>query len=528
MDKKVIIESGKTALGIEFGSTRVKAVLIDEDCGVLASGSYEWENQLLDGYWTYSIDEIHTALRTCYSNLKADVKDKYGVSLKKIGAIGISGMMHGYMAFDKDGKLLVPFRTWRNTTTEKASTILTEKLGFNIPQRWTASHLYEAIIDEEAHVPEIAYVTTLVGYVHYMLTGVNAVGIGEASGIFPIDSTKNDYDENMLAVFEKLNEEKGFLKKLREIFPKVLIAGENAGCLTEKGVALLDESGELEIGIPFAPGEGDAGTGMVATNSVRVKTGNISAGTSVFLMLVLEKSLSKVYPEIDMVTTPTGKPVAMVHCNNCTSDINAWGGVFHSFASMLGSDAKKGKVYDLMYEAASKADYDCGGLVSYNYYSGEPVTGFKEGRPLLLRTPESKFTFENFMLAELYSAMATLRIGFELLKDEDVAIDELYGHGGFYIYPGVGQQITAAALDCDVSVMKTAGEGGPYGMALLALYSLCSEGRTLEDFLKEKAFKDAECSTVSPDEERKKGFASFLKKYKDGLSVEAEAIKSIK
>lgn len=528
MNKKLIIESGKTALGIEFGSTRVKAVLIDEECGVLASGSYEWENQLVDGYWTYSLEEIHTALRTCYVNLKADVKEKYGCSLKKIGAMGISGMMHGYMAFDKKGKLLVPFRTWRNTTTEKASSELTEKLGFNIPQRWTASHLYEAIIDGEAHVPEIAYVTTLVGYVHYMLTGVNAVGIGEASGIFPIDSTKNDYDENMIAVFDKLTEEKGFSKKLREILPKVLLAGENAGYLTEKGVQMLDESGELEAGIPFAPGEGDAGTGMVATNSVRVKTGNISAGTSVFLMLVLEKSLSKVYPEIDMVTTPTGKPVAMVHCNNCTSDINAWGGVLHSFAAMLGSDAKKGKVYDLMYEAASKADYDCGGLVSYNYYSGEPVTGFKEGRPMLIRTPDSKFTFENFMLSELYSAMATLRIGFELLGDENVSIDELYGHGGFYIYPGVGQEITASALDCDVSVMKTAGEGGPYGMALLALYSVSDEGKTLEDFLTEKAFKDAVCTTVKPDEQRKIGFNSFLERYKSCLSVEAEAVKSIK
>ncbi len=527
MDKKLIIESGRTALGIEFGSTRVKAVLIDENCEVLSSGSYEWENQLIDGYWTYSIDEIHTALKTCYSNLKADIKDKYNASLKKIGAMGISGMMHGYMAFDKKGKLLVPFRTWRNTTTEKASAELTEKLGFNIPQRWTASHIYEAIIDNEAHVSEIAYVTTLVGYVHYMLTGVNAVGIGEASGIFPIDSTKNDYDENMIAVFDKLTEEKGFDKKLREILPKVLLAGENAGYLTEKGLKLLDESGELEIGIPFAPGEGDAGTGMVATNSVRVKTGNISAGTSVFLMLVLEKSLSKVYPEIDMVTTPSGKPVAMVHCNNCTSDINAWGGVLHSFASMLGSDAKKGKVYDLMYEAASKADYDCGGLVSYNYFSGEPVTGFREGRPLLLRTPDCKFTFENFMLSELYSAMATLRIGFELLKDEDVSIDELYGHGGFYIYPRVGQEITAAALDCDVSVMKTAGEGGPYGMALLALYSVACEGKALEDFLQEKAFKNAECVAVKPDEQRKIGFNSFLQRYKAGLSVEAEAVKSI-
>ena len=525
---KDIITSGKTALGIELGSTRVKAVLIDENCKPIASGAHDWENKLENGYWTYSLEDVQIAIHSCFKALKADVKEKYGCDFKTTGAIGISAMMHGYLAFDKHGKLLTPFRTWRNTTTAQAAEELTEKLGFNIPQRWTCSHIYQAILNKEDYVPEIAYVTTLAGYVHYMLTGVNAVGVGEASGIFPIDSDKNDYDENMMATYDALLKEKGFGKTLKEILPKVLVAGDNAGTLTEKGVKFLDADGEFTVGVPFAPCEGDAGTGMTATNSVRERTGNISAGTSIFAMIVLEKSLSKVYPEIDMVTTPSGKPVAMVHCNNCTSDINAWGGILHSFASMLGSDAKKGKVYDLMYEAASKADYDCGGLVSYNYYSGEPVTGFKEGRPLLLRTPESKFTFENFMLAELYSAMATLRIGFELLKDEDVAIDELYGHGGFYIYPGVGQQITAAALDCDVSVMKTAGEGGPYGMALLALYSLCSEGRTLEDFLKEKAFKDAECSTVSPDEERKKGFDSFLKKYKDGLSVEAEAIKSIK
>lgn len=528
MDKKTIIENGKTALGIELGSTRVKAVLIDENSSVLASGSYEWENRLVDGYWTYSLDEVHTALKQCYSELKSDVKEKYGCTLKTAGAMGISAMMHGYIAFNKNGELLVPFRTWRNTTTEQASAELTEKLAFNIPQRWTASHIYQAILNKEPHVPDVAYVTTLAGYVHYMLTGVNAVGIGEASGIFPIDSTKNDYDENMVQIFDKLTAEKGFNQKLRDILPKVLLAGENAGTLTEKGAKMLDESGELSVGIPFAPCEGDAGTGMVATNSVRERTGNISAGTSVFLMLVLEKSLSKVYPEIDMVTTPSGKPVAMVHCNNCTSDINAWGSIFHSFAGLLGSDAKKGKIYDLMYEAASKADCDCGGLVSYNYFSGEPVTGFAEGRPMLIRTPDSKFTFENFMLCELYSAMATLRIGFELLQNENVSVDELYGHGGFYIYPGVGQEITAAALDCDVSVMKTAGEGGPYGMALLALYSVANEGKSLEAFLSEKVFKNAECTSVKPDEQRKSGFNAFLQRYKNCLAVEAEAVKTIK
>ncbi len=528
MDKKIIIESGKTALGIELGSTRVKAVLIGENAEVLAGGSYEWENKLLDGYWTYSLEEVHEALKTCYKNLKIEVEEKYGLTLKKVGAMGISAMMHGYIAFNKKGELLVPFRTWRNTTTERASAILTEKLGFNIPQRWTASHIYEAILKEEPHVKDVAYVTTLAGYVHYMLTGVNAVGIGEASGIFPIDSETNNYNEKMMEIFDGLTKEKGFEKTLKEILPSVLVAGENAGYLTEKGTLMLDESGELESGIPFAPCEGDAGTGMVATNSVRERTGNISAGTSVFLMLVLEKELSKVYSEIDMVTTPSGKPVAMVHCNNCTSDINAWGSVLHSFAGLLGSDAKKGKVYDLMYEAAKGADMDCGGIVPFNYFSGEPVTGLSEGRPLLIRSPESNFSFSNFMLSLLYSSMATLRIGFELLKNEEVKIDELYGHGGFYIYPEVGQSVTAAALDCDVSVMKTAGEGGPYGMALLALYSVMNEGKALEDFLKEKVFASAECSTVKPNEERKIGFNAFLERYKNCLSVESEAVKSIK
>ncbi len=528
MDKKVLIESGKTALGIELGSTRVKAVLIDESAEVLASGSYEWENKLVDGYWTYSLEEVHDALKACYAALKADVKESYNCTLKTVGAMGVSAMMHGYIAFDKHGKLLVPFRTWRNTVTERAGTILTEKLGFNIPQRWTASHIYEAILKEEPHVSEVAYVTTLAGYVHYMLTGVNAVGIGEASGIFPIDSTVNDYDEGMVEIFDSLTKEKGFKNKLRDILPKVLVAGENAGTLTEKGALMLDESGELKSGVPFAPCEGDAGTGMVATNSVKERTGNISAGTSVFLMLVLEKALKKVYPEIDMVTTPTGKPVAMVHCNNCTSDINAWGNVLHSFASVLGSDAKKGKIYDLMYEMAEKADYDCGGLVSYNYFSGEPVTGLSEGRPLFVRTADSKFTLENFMLSLLYSSMATLKIGYELLENEKVRVDELYGHGGFYIYPNLGQEITATALGCDVSVMKTAGEGGPYGMALLALYAIQNNGESLEDFLQEKVFKNAECVKVKPNEQRKTGFLSFLKKYKDGLAVEKEAVNSIK
>ncbi len=528
MDKKTMITEGRTALGIELGSTRVKAVLIGEDSLPLASGSREWENKLENGYWTYSLEDVHTALLSCFNRLKEDVKNKYDCAFTKTGAMGISAMMHGYLAFDKDGNLLTPFRTWRNTTTAEASEALTEALGFNIPQRWTASHIYQAILNGEDHVPEIAYVTTLAGYVHYMLTGVNAVGVGEASGIFPIDSSKNDYDEKMMEIFDKMTAEKGFTKKLRDILPKVLVAGETAGTLTQTGRFLLDESGEFEAGIPFAPAEGDAGTGMTATNSIKERTGNISAGTSVFAMLVLEKNLSKVYPEIDMVTTPTGKPVAMVHCNNCTSDINAWGGLFFEFAKALGVDTTKGKIFDMMYEKALEGDSDCGGLVSYNYYSGEPVTGLTEGRPLFMRTPDSKMNLGNFMRTQLYSAMASLKIGLDLLfKNEKAQADKLYGHGGYYIYPGVGQKFTAAALRSPVSVMKTAGEGGPYGMALLALYILKSSEMNLDEFLENIAFRDAECITVEPDEKDAEGFDRFLERYIKGLDCEKKATQCI-
>jgi len=522
---KDIITAGKTALGIEFGSTRVKAVLIDENCLPVASGSFEWENKLVDGYWTYSLELIHEALRTCFKNLKADVKEKYGCTFTTTGAIGISGMMHGYLAFDEKGQLLVPFRTWRNTTTAEAAEKLTKELSFNIPQRWTSAHIYQAILSKEPHVSSVRYVTTLAGYIHYMLTGVNAVGIGEASGIFPIDSEKNCYDEKMAEKFDELTAKEGFGYKLCNIVPSVLVAGDNAGYLTEKGALMLDESGEFKAGVPFAPCEGDAGTGMTATNSVRAKTGNISAGTSVFAMIVLEKMLSRVYPEIDMVTTPTGKPVAMVHCNNCTSDINAWATLFYEFAGILGADIKKGKVFDLIYELSQKGEKDCGGLVSYNYYSGEPVTGLTEGRPLFLRTPDSKLSFANFSRNLLYSAMASLKIGMDLLKDEKVEVEELYGHGGFYIYPRVGQSITAAALDAPVSVMKTAGEGGPYGMALLALYSVKKKGESLEAFLKETAFKDAECVTVSPEKDEQESFDAYIERYKAGLESEKAALK---
>ena len=525
---KDIITSGKTALGIELGSTRVKAVLIDENCKPIASGAHDWENKLENGYWTYSLEDVQIAMHSCFRALRADIKEKYGCDFKTTGAIGISAMMHGYLAFDKNGKLLTPFRTWRNTTTAEAAEILTEKLGFNIPQRWTCSHIYQAILNKEDHVSEIAYVTTLAGYVHYMLTGVNAVGIGEASGIFPIDSDKNCYDEKMMATYDALLEEKGFGKTLGEILPKVLVAGENAGCLTEKGASFLCDDGDFAVGVPFAPCEGDAGTGMTATNSVRERTGNISAGTSIFAMVVLEKNLSKVYPEIDMVTTPSGKPVAMVHCNNCTSDINAWAGLFGEFAGALGIEASRGRILDLMFENAMKGDADCGGLLSYNYFSGEPVTGLQEGRPLFVRTPDAKLNLGNFMRTQLYSALAALKVGLDLLlKNEKAAIDKIYGHGGFYIYPGVGQKITAAAIDAPVSVMKTAGEGGPYGMALLSLYSVKGQGLSLEDFLEKKAFVDAETVTENPDKNDVEGFNVFLERYVRGLECEKAAVGSI-
>ena len=518
------ILNGKTALGIELGSTRVKAVLIDENALPVASGSFDWENQFENGYWTYSLESVHEALRTCFANLKKNVKEKYGCDFKTTGAIGVSAMMHGYLAFDKNGKLLTPFRTWRNTTTGQAAEELSKALNFNIPQRWTVSHVYQAILNGEEHVSNVAYVTTLAGYVHYMLTGVNAVGVGEASGIFPIDSNKNDYDENMVAVFDKMTEEKGFGKKLRDIFPKVLVAGQSAGTLTDEGVKILDESGEFSVGIPFAPCEGDAGTGMTATNSVREKTGNISAGTSIFAMIVLEKSLKNVYSEIDMVTTPTGKPVAMVHCNNCTSDINAWANLFGEFAKVLGKDMTRGQILDIMFEQASKGDSDCGKLLSYNFFSGEPVAKVDEGRPMFLRTPQSAFNLQNFMRTHLYSALATLKIGLDyLLRNEKVQIDKIYGHGGFYIYPEVGQKITAAAVGSSVSVMKTAGEGGPYGMALLALYSVLGSGETLEDFLDNKVFASAECVTVEPDAKETEGFDEFLKGYKAAIPSQVKA-----
>ena len=506
----------KTVLGIELGSTRIKAVLIDEKHIPIAQGDYEWENQLVNGVWTYSMDAVHTGLQTCFANLKADVKAKLGAELTTVGAIGVSAMMHGYLPFDKEGRQLAEFRTWRNTITGEAAEELTALFGFNIPQRGSIAHLYQAILNGEEHVKDIAFLTTLAGYIHWQLTGEKVMGIGEASGMFPIDSGKLDYDEGMVQKFKALT---GI--ELRDILPKVLTAGESGGTLTETGARFLDPTGTLRPGIPVAPCEGDAGTGMAATNSVRPRTGNVSAGTSDFAMIVTEKPLG-VHREIDMVTTPDGASVAMVHCNNCTSDINAWVNLFAEYSEMMGTPVNKGELFVKLFNKALEGDADCGGLLSFNYFSGEGVTDLDEGRPIFARTPNAKFTLANFMRTHLLSALATLKIGLDILtQTEQVAIDKLYGHGGFFKTPGVGQRMLSAAVGAPVSVMETAGEGGPYGMALLCAYMLWKdEGETLADYLDNKVFADTKSTTLMAQPSDVAGFSVFLSRYKKALPME--------
>ena len=509
----------KTALGIELGSTRIKAVLIDDRHVPIASGDFEWENQLVDGIWTYSMDMVHTGVQTCFANLKADVRARFGEELTTVGAIGVSAMMHGYLPFDKDGKQLAEFRTWRNTITGEAAEKLTALFGFNIPQRWSIAHLYQAILNGEEHVKDIAYLTTLAGYIHWRMTGEKLMGVGEASGMFPIDSAKLDYDEEMLQKFSALTG-----MELRAILPKVLPAGANAGTLTEAGALFLDPTGAFKPGVPVAPCEGDAGTGMAATNSVRVRTGNVSAGTSDFAMIVTEKPLG-VHREIDMVTTPDGAPVAMVHCNNCTSDINAWVNLFSEFAGLMGVEVNKGELFTRLFKKALEGEADCGGLLSYNYFSGEGVTDLDEGRPLFARMQNARFTLANFMRTHILSALATLKIGLDILtRTEQVPIDKLYGHGGFFKTPEVGQRMLSAAVGAPVSVMETAGEGGPYGMALLAGYMIWKdEGETLPDYLDNKVFAGAKSSTLMADKSDVDGFNAFLAAYKKALPVEKAA-----
>ena len=524
---KNIILNAETALGIEFGSTRIKSVLVDLNGSPLASGSFDWENSYKNGVWTYSLDEVFEGLRASFAALKKSVYDKYGVKLETVGSMGISGMMHGYLAFDKDGAQLAEFRTWRNTITAEAAEKLSALFDFNIPQRWSIAHLYQAILNGEEHVGRVDFIATLAAYVHYRLTGERVIGVGEASGMFPIDSSINDYDVAMLDKFDGCVADKGFPWRLRDILPRVLVAGERAGTLTAEGAAMLDPTGEFRPGVPMCPPEGDAGTGMVATNSVAVRTGNVSAGTSIFLMVVLEKALSKLYPEIDMVTTPSGKPVAMVHCNNCSGEIDAWAGLFTSMCSALGMDISIYKVLDKMFESALSGDKDCGGLVAFNYLSGEVITGLDRGKPLFLRGPESKFNLPNFARAQLCSAAATLSIGMEILADEHVKIDKLLGHGGYFKAPLAGQKIMAAALEAPVSVMKTAGEGGPWGIALLASYMQNkAEGETLEAFLDSRVFSNEDAFEVKPDPEDIAGFKKFLDNYKKSLPVEKAAVEA--
>ena len=529
-DIRTIIECGKARLGVEFGSTRIKAVLIDPAGNPIAQGDHEWENQLVNNIWTYDMKDVWAGLQDCYARMAADTRERYGVEIKKLEAIGISAMMHGYIPFDGAGKQLVPFRTWRNTITGPAAEKLTELFNFNIPQRWSIAHLYQAILNQEPHVPDIRFLTTLEGYVHWQLTGEKVLGIGEASGMFPIDSTINDYDADMVSAFDQLVADKGFPWKLRDLLPKVLLAGDCAGTLTAEGAKLLDVSGKLQPGVRLCPPEGDAGTGMVATNSVAQRTGNVSAGTSVFAMIVLEKALSKVHTEIDMVTTPSGKPVAMVHCNNCTSDLNAWVKLFGEFAENVGMKLDANQLYGTLYRKALEADADCGGLLAYNYFSGEHITGFEEGRPLFVRTPDSRFSLANFMRTNLYAALASLKIGLNILVDEEnVRVDRILGHGGLFKTKGVGQSIMAAAINVPVSVMETAGEGGAWGIALLAGFMADrKDGQTLEDYLENNIFAGKLGETVDPKPEDVDSFNAYIQRYTAGLPIERAAVECVK
>ena len=512
-------------LGIEFGSTRIKAVLVDENCKPVAQGDFTWENQLENGIWTYPLAEVWQGVQAAYAALAADVLAKYGQPLTTVGCIGISAMMHGYLAFDAAGKLLVPFRTWRNTMTGPAAEELTAAFGFNIPQRWSVAHLYQAMLNHEPHLLQLDFFTTLAGYVHWQLTGCKVLGVGDASGMFPIDSATGLYDAGMMAKFNALAAEHGYPVDLAKLLPAVLSAGADAGTLTAEGAKLLDPTGTLQPGVPLCPPEGDAGTGMAATNSVAPRTGNVSAGTSIFSMVVLEKPLSKVYPEIDMVTTPDGAAVAMVHCNNCTSDLNTWVDLLAESAALCGASIDKGTLFAKLFNESLKGAPDCGGITPINYSSGESVTHLDAGAPLLLRRPDSAFTLANFMRANIYSAFATLAMGLEILKKENVAMDTLLGHGGIFKTPGVAQRYLAAAASAPVTCMETAGEGGPYGMALLAAYCLHrTEGETLADYLNRYVFADARSTTLAPDPAEQAGFAEFLNQYQTVLKAERAVI----
>ncbi len=520
-----LIADGRAILGIEFGSTRIKAVLIDEQHNPIASGDHVWENRLEEGFWTYHDDEIWAGLQDSYVNLKKDVESKYGVRLTKLAAMGFSAMMHGYLAFDREDQLLVPFRTWRNSTTGEAAEELSRLFAYNIPQRWSIAHLYQAVLNKEEHVSDIAFFTTLAGYIHWKVTGEKVLGVGDASGMFPVDPKTRQYDAVMIDKFEQQIADRHLPWHLADILPEIRLAGEEAGRLTEAGARLIDPTGELEAGVRVAPPEGDAGTGMVATNSVKQRTGNVSAGTSVFAMIVLEKELSTYYPQIDMVTTPDGSLVAMVHANNCTSDLNAWVGLCGEVLDAFGVSVSGDELYGTLYRKALEADPDCGGLLSYGFLSGENIMNCNEGRPLFVRTPESRFTLANFMRTHLYASFGALKVGMDLLlQKEQIQIDAIYGHGGIFKTKGVAQNFLAAALDTPVSVMETAGEGGPWGMALLAAYLVHhAEGESLEDYLANKVFAASEGLVVAPEPKDVEGFRAFIDRFQKGIGMEQTA-----
>ena len=527
LDAKSTIEAGKAILGIELGSTRIKAVLIDQENKPIAQGSHTWENQLVDGLWTYSVEAVWYGLQDCYADLRTNVKSLYDTEIETLAAIGVSAMMHGYMAFNEKEEILVPFRTWRNTNTGQAAAALSELFVYNIPLRWSISHLYQAILDNEEHVPSINYLTTLAGFVHWQITGQKVLGIGDASGMLPINPTTKNYSSEMVDKFDKLIAPKGYDWKLRDILPKVLSAGENAGFLTPEGASRLDVSGHLKAGIPVCPPEGDAGTGMVATNAVKQRTGNVSAGTSSFSMIVLEKELSKPYEMIDMVTTPDGSLVAMVHCNNCTSDLNAWINIFKEYQELMGIPADMDEIYGKLYNHALTGNADCGGLISYNYISGEPITGLAAGRPLFVRSANDKFNLANFMRTHLYASVGVLKIGNDILfNEEKIRVDRITGHGGLFKTKGVGQRILAAAINSPISVMETAGEGGAWGIALLASYLANNrKGESLAEFLDESVFAGDAGIEVSPTAEDVAGFNTYIENYKGCLPIEEAAVK---
>ena len=552
LDAKSTIEAGKAILGIELGSTRIKAVLIDQENKPIAQGSHTWENQLVDGLWTYSVEAVWYGLQDCYADLRTNVKSLYDTEIETLAAIGVSAMMHGYMAFNEKEEILVPFRTWRNTNTGQAAAALSELFVYNIPLRWSISHLYQAILDNEEHVPSINYLTTLAGFVHWQITGQKVLGIGDASGssdvhakvnqalqipdvylrpfaagMLPIDPITKNYSSEMVDKFDKLIAPKGYDWKLRDILPKVLSAGENAGFLTPEGASRLDVSGHLKAGIPVCPPEGDAGTGMVATNAVKQRTGNVSAGTSSFSMIVLEKELSKPYEMIDMVTTPDGSLVAMVHCNNCTSDLNAWINIFKEYQELMGIPVDMDEIYGKLYNHALTGNADCGGLISYNYISGEPITGLADGRPLFVRSANDKFNLANFMRTHLYASVGVLKIGNDILfNEEKIRVDRITGHGGLFKTKGVGQRILAAAINSPISVMETAGEGGAWGIALLASY-LANNGndQSLADFLDKHVFTGNAGIEISPTAEDVSGFNTYIESYKAGLPIEEAAVR---